>query len=109
MAIYQFALHNVRCAGCVRSVEKSLNGTPEIQDFAINFADRTASVQTDADPAVVIKAVEAAGYGADLLQDQDDYDQRAGASGVQGYTAQKSGGAGRGWGVDAGHADRLDA
>lgn len=77
MAIYQFALHNVRCAGCVRSVEKSLNGTPEIQDFAINFADRTASVQTDADPAVVIKAVEAAGYGADLLQDQDDYDQRA--------------------------------
>ena len=77
MAIYQFALQNVRCAGCVRSVEKSLNSTPEIQDFAINFADRTASVQTDADPDVVIKAVEAAGYGASLMQDQDDYDQRA--------------------------------
>lgn len=77
MAIYQFALHNVRCAGCVRSVEKSLTSTPEIQDFAINFADRTASVQTNADPDVVIKAVEAAGYGASLMQDQDDYDQRA--------------------------------
>lgn len=77
MAIYQFALHNVRCAGCVRSVEKSLNSTEGIQDFAINFADRTASVQTDADPGVVIRAVEAAGYGADLMQDQDDYEKRA--------------------------------
>ena len=77
MAIYQFALHNVRCAGCVRSVEKSLRQTEGIDDFAINFADRTASVQTDADPDVVIKAVEAAGYGASLMQDQDDYDQRA--------------------------------
>ena len=77
MAIYQFALHNVRCAGCVRSVEKSLNSTEDIQDFAINFADRTASVQTDADPSVVIRAVEAAGYGADLMQDQDDYEKRA--------------------------------
>jgi Cu+-exporting ATPase len=77
MAIYQFALHNVRCAGCVRSVEKSLNSTEGIQDFAINFADRTASVQTDADPSVVIRAVEAAGYGADLMQDQDDYEKRA--------------------------------
>ncbi|GAA0788722.1 heavy metal translocating P-type ATPase [Marinobacterium sediminicola] len=77
MAIYQFALHNVRCAGCVRSVEKSLRQTEGIDDFAINFADRTASVQTDADPQVVIEAVEAAGYGASLMQDQDDYEQRA--------------------------------
>lgn len=77
MAIYQFALHNVRCAGCVRSIEKSLQHVDAIQEFAINFADRTASVQTDADPGVVIKAVEEAGYGADLMQDQDDYVQRA--------------------------------
>lgn len=77
MAVYQFALHNVRCAGCVRSVEKSLRQTEGIDDFAINFADRTASVQTDADPEIVIQAVEAAGYGASLMQDQDDYDQRA--------------------------------
>jgi len=34
MAIYQFALHNVRCAGCVRSVEKSLNSTEDIQGAA---------------------------------------------------------------------------
>lgn len=77
MAVYQFALHNVRCAGCVRSVEKSLRQTEGIDDFAINFADRTASVQTDADPAIVVQAVEAAGYGASLMQDQDDYEQRA--------------------------------
>ncbi len=77
MAVYQFALHNVRCAGCVRSVEKSLRQTEGIDDFAINFADRTASVQTERDPEVVIQAVEAAGYGASLMQDQDDYDQRA--------------------------------
>ncbi|MBV0933020.1 heavy metal translocating P-type ATPase [Marinobacterium weihaiense] len=77
MAIYQFALHNVRCAGCVRSVEKSLRQVESIDDFAINFADRTASVQTDDDPNVVVKAVEAAGYGASLMQDEDDYARRA--------------------------------
>ena len=77
MAVYQYALHNVRCAGCVRSVEKSLKQTPEIEDFALNFADRTLSVQTAADPSVVVTAVEAAGYGASLLQDEEDYDRRA--------------------------------
>jgi copper-(or silver)-translocating P-type ATPase len=77
MAIYQFALHNVRCAGCIRSIEKSLASRAEIQEFALNFADRTATVQTDAGPEVVIAAIEAAGYGADLLQDQNDYARRA--------------------------------
>ncbi|MBA4501319.1 heavy metal translocating P-type ATPase [Marinobacterium marinum] len=77
MAIYQFALHNVRCAGCVRSVEKSLQQSEGIDDFAINFADRTATVQTDVDPSVVVQAVEAAGYGASLIQSPDDYEQRA--------------------------------
>jgi len=77
MAIHQFALHNVRCAGCVRSLEKALKQVAEIQDFAINFADRTLSVQTDAAPEVIIHAVDAAGYGASLMQDRDDYRQRA--------------------------------
>lgn len=77
MAVYQYALHNVRCAGCVRSVEKSLKQVPEIEDFALNFADRTLSVQTSSDPGIVITAVEAAGYGASLLQDEDDYERRA--------------------------------
>jgi len=77
MAVYQFSLQNVRCAGCVRSIEKSLRQTEGIDDFAINFADRTASVQTEADPDIVVRAVEAAGYGAELMRDQDDYDARA--------------------------------
>lgn len=77
MAVYQFSLHNVRCAGCVRSVEKALRQTDGIDDFAINFADRTATVQTDADPDRVIRAIETAGYGAALMQDADDYLQRA--------------------------------
>jgi len=76
MAIHQFALDNVRCAGCVRSLEKALKQVAEIQDFAINFADRTLSVQTDAAPEVIIHAVDAAGYGASLIQDRDDYRQR---------------------------------
>ena len=77
MAIHQFALQNVRCAGCVRSLNKALQQQAEIQDFAINFADRTLTVQTDAAPERIIRAVEAAGYGASLIQDRDDYRQRA--------------------------------
>lgn len=77
MAIYQFALQNVRCAGCVRSLEKALQQVAEIQDYAVNFADRTLTVQTQASPETVIRAVQAAGYGASLMQDQEDYRQQA--------------------------------
>lgn len=77
MAIYQFALQNVRCAGCVRSIEKALAGSAGVAEFSINFADRTATVQTDLAPEAVVQLIEAAGFGAELIEDEADYDRRS--------------------------------
>ncbi|KEA64004.1 Lead, cadmium, zinc and mercury transporting ATPase [Marinobacterium lacunae] len=77
MAIYQFALKQVSCAGCVRSIEKALGRTQGIQEYSINFADRTASIQADLEPAAVIDVIEDAGYGAELVEDEEDHSRRA--------------------------------
>lgn len=77
MAIHQFALKEVSCAGCVRSIEKALGRTRGIQEYSINFADRTASIQTDLEPGVVVQVIEDAGYGAELIEDEEDHSRRA--------------------------------
>ena len=83
MAIYQFALQNVRCAGCVRSLEKALAASSGVDEFSINFADRTATVQTALTPAAVVQLVEDAGFGASLIEDEADYNRRAQQQRVQ--------------------------
>jgi Cu+-exporting ATPase len=77
MAIYQFALKEVSCAGCVRSIEKALGRTSGIQEYSINFADRTATIQTDLAPEGVVQVIEDAGYGAELIEDEEDHSRRA--------------------------------
>jgi len=76
MSIYQFSLSKVSCASCVRSIEKSLNSDQAITDYAVNFAERTASIETDQAPEKVISLIENAGYGASLITDETDLEAR---------------------------------
>ncbi|WP_286237463.1 heavy metal translocating P-type ATPase [Neptuniibacter halophilus] len=69
--IYRFSLQGITCAGCVRSLERGLQGAPVIEDYSVNFADRGLSVSTSGSAAEVIAVVEAAGYGAIELNDED--------------------------------------
>lgn len=69
--IYHFSLQGVKCAGCVRSLEKGLNGSEVIEDFSVNFADRSLSVSSDSTVESIIKAVEEAGYTAVEIRDTD--------------------------------------
>ncbi len=68
--IYRFSLQGVKCAGCVRSLEKSLLANSDIEDFSVNFADRSLSVSSSQTTQVIIAAVEAAGYGAIEIDDE---------------------------------------
>ncbi len=68
--IYRLSLQGVKCAGCVRSLEKGLQQAPAVADYSVNFADRSLTVSSAQTVAEVIKAVEDAGYGAVAIDDQ---------------------------------------
>lgn len=70
--IHHLALSGVKCAGCVRSLERALVAADEVEDYAVNFAERTVAVQSQADAEQVITVIEAAGYGAQLVDDSQD-------------------------------------
>lgn len=71
MTVHQYALKDVRCAGCVRSIEKALGRAEGIEEYAINFAERSATVQSELAPDSVIRLIEDAGFGAELLEEAD--------------------------------------
>ena len=76
MRIHQYALSKVSCAGCVRSIEKALNASDDISAFAINFADRTATVESDLPTTDVEQLIINAGYGASLIENEEDLTAR---------------------------------
>ncbi|MCP8688602.1 heavy metal translocating P-type ATPase [Marinobacterium sedimentorum] len=74
-SIHQFALQGVSCAACVRTIDKALQSEEGIQAFAINFADRSATVQAEIEPGRIIDSIRAAGYDAMLVEDENDQEQ----------------------------------
>lgn len=70
--IYQFSLQGVKCAGCVSSLERGLSGSELIDDYSVNFADRSLTVSSEVDAQAIISVVEGAGYGAIEIQGEDD-------------------------------------
>ena len=66
--ITQLTLSGVTCAGCVRRIEKALNQAPGVAAAQVNFASRTAEV-SGGDVQQLIKAVQDAGYDAQLIED----------------------------------------
>lgn len=70
--IQYFSLQGVKCAGCVRSLEKALKADALVEDFAVNFAERSVALQSDATTAELIGVIEQAGYGAQSLESQLD-------------------------------------
>ena len=64
------------CASCVSTIEKALMSVSGVTSAHMNLADNTASAGGDADPDALVKAVESAGYGARVIEDQDEADDR---------------------------------
>ncbi len=58
------ALTGVSCAGCVGRIEKALLAVPGVEGVVVNLADRTAQVCGEVSSAMLVAAVESAGYGA---------------------------------------------
>ncbi|MBM3269321.1 MAG: copper-translocating P-type ATPase [Candidatus Sericytochromatia bacterium] len=69
------ALRGMSCASCAASIEKALRATPGVRAAAVNFAAERALV--DFEPAAVdvpglIKAVEGAGFEAEMVRPERD-------------------------------------
>lgn len=61
-------IEGMTCSGCVRSVEKALGKVTGVTATRVDLAQGQATVDADngVDPAVVVAAVEDAGYDASI-------------------------------------------
>ncbi|MDQ6906573.1 MAG: heavy metal translocating P-type ATPase, partial [Chloroflexota bacterium] len=70
----ELAVSGMTCASCVMRVEKKLKKVPGVSDAVVNLATEHAVVTYDpaqADPTTLASAVEAAGYGARVEQEDE--------------------------------------
>ncbi|PYD88310.1 cadmium-translocating P-type ATPase [Pseudomonas syringae pv. pisi] len=59
-------IEGMTCASCVARVEKALRAVPGVSGASVNLATEKASVQGQAAPEILMAAVHAAGYEAEL-------------------------------------------
>ena len=63
---HHLVLPGIHCAGCIRTVEKTLQAQPDISEARVNLTQRRATIVSDpaADPAPWIVALSRAGIEA---------------------------------------------
>ena len=62
----QFNVTGMTCAACQARVEKAVNAVDGVDSCAVSLLTNSMGVEGSASPDMIIKAVEAAGYGASL-------------------------------------------
>jgi Cu+-exporting ATPase len=62
----QYSVQGLKCGGCVAKVSAALQALPGVTAARVDLASKTAWVDGDVAPAVVIGALKAAGYVAEL-------------------------------------------
>ncbi len=62
----QYNVTGMSCAACQARVEKAVNAVPGVESCAVSLLTNSMGVEGSASPEDIIKAVEAAGYGAGL-------------------------------------------
>ena len=60
----QYQVTGMSCAACSARVEKAVNQVDGVKTCAVSLLTNSMGVEGNADPAAIIAAVEAAGYGA---------------------------------------------
>ncbi len=70
--LLKLSILGMNCAGCVGAVEGALSGVEGVIDVSVNFADHSARVNGDVETALLIKAVQDAGFDAAVMEGLDD-------------------------------------
>ena len=62
----QYTVTGMSCAACSARVEKAVSKVPGVTSCSVSLLTNSMGVEGSADPASIISAVEAAGYGASV-------------------------------------------
>lgn len=62
----QYQVTGMSCAACSARVEKAVSGVPGVTSCAVSLLTNSMGVEGTASPDEIVRAVEAAGYGASL-------------------------------------------
>lgn len=68
----QYNVTGMSCAACQARVEKAVNGVPGVKSCSVSLLTNSMGVEGSASQADIIKAVEAAGYGASPKRNATD-------------------------------------
>lgn len=68
----QFLLNGLHCAACVRRVETVVKRLDNVAYASVNLADQTAFVQGDVPAEQVVAAITKIGFGAELLESEQE-------------------------------------
>jgi len=69
---HMLLIEGMTCASCVSRVEKALQQVTGVSQARVNLGERSALVLGDADPQQLVAAVDAAGYGAQVVDDEQE-------------------------------------
>lgn len=65
----QLLIDGMTCASCVNKVHKALQSVDGVENVRVNLAERSALVTGEIDHDALVTAIEKAGYGAEIIQD----------------------------------------
>jgi copper chaperone len=60
-------VEGMHCGGCARSVTKAVHTVDALAQVRIDLSAKTLEAETDADPGLVAKAIQDAGYAVSTL------------------------------------------
>lgn len=72
----QLLIDGMSCASCVTRVERAMASVPGVTRARINLAERSALVMGSPAPHALLAAVQQAGYGAEVAQDEEERRRR---------------------------------
>ncbi|MEJ2307769.1 MAG: heavy metal-associated domain-containing protein [Gammaproteobacteria bacterium] len=59
---YKYRVENMKCAGCVSTVKSALEAIPGIESAEVDLETAMATLEGEADAAIILKTLEEAGY-----------------------------------------------
>ncbi len=68
----RLSIIGMRCAGCVKTVENALKSVAGVKAVNVNFADHSAVVEGQVDPARLRAALQEVGYDAAVIESLED-------------------------------------
>ncbi|MCQ2512107.1 MAG: HAD-IC family P-type ATPase [Lachnospiraceae bacterium] len=69
----KYNVTGMSCAACAARVEKAAKSVDGVTSCAVNLLTNSMIIEGDANPALIIKAIEAAGYGAEKVKAGEDH------------------------------------